>query len=139
MNAFTPPSHRLVALALLAMLAASLVAAQGRSVQVGYCTSLANLEAVVPAVQILTDPDGFQFSNRKVTVSTSGLVPEMEELGRSVTVNLAVSLNATTDEVRDRIMPVSADGLVVRTSTLGDDVGLMGAAVLVLSGVLGVS
>jgi predicted NBD/HSP70 family sugar kinase len=41
--------------------------------------------------------------------------------------------------IRDRIMPVSADGLVVRTSTLGDDVGLMGAAVLVLSGVLGVS
>jgi hypothetical protein len=41
--------------------------------------------------------------------------------------------------IRERIMPVSADGLVVRTSTLGDDVGLMGAAVLVLSGVLGVS
>ncbi|WP_442899814.1 23S rRNA (adenine(2503)-C(2))-methyltransferase RlmN [Geomonas sp. RF6] len=68
---------------------------------------LANLSAVVPAVQILTDPDGFQFSNRKVTVSTSGLVPEMAELGRSVVVNLAVSLNATTDEVRDRIMPVN--------------------------------
>jgi len=68
---------------------------------------LANLAAVVPAVQILTDPDGFQFSNRKVTVSTSGLVPEMAELGRAVTVNLAVSLNATTDEVRDRIMPVN--------------------------------
>ena len=68
---------------------------------------LANLAAVVPAVKILTDPDGFQFSTRKVTVSTSGLVPEMAELGRGVTVNLALSLNATTDEVRSQIMPVN--------------------------------
>jgi len=68
---------------------------------------LANLAAVIPAVEILTDPDGFQFSTRKVTVSTSGLVPQMAELGRAVTVNLAVSLNATTDEVRSQIMPVN--------------------------------
>jgi 23S rRNA (adenine2503-C2)-methyltransferase len=68
---------------------------------------LANLAAVIPAVKILTDPDGFQFSNRKVTVSTSGLVPQMAELGQAVTVNLALSLNATTDEVRSRIMPVN--------------------------------
>ncbi|MBU5613416.1 23S rRNA (adenine(2503)-C(2))-methyltransferase RlmN [Geomonas azotofigens] len=68
---------------------------------------LANLGGVIPAVNILTDPDGFQFSTRKVTVSTSGLVPEMAELGRGCTVNLAVSLNATTDEVRDQIMPVN--------------------------------
>jgi 23S rRNA (adenine2503-C2)-methyltransferase len=68
---------------------------------------LANLKNVVSALKILTDPDGFQFSSRKVTVSTAGLVPEMAELGASVTVNLAVSLNATTDEVRDRIMPIN--------------------------------
>lgn len=68
---------------------------------------LANLAAVIPAVRILTDPDGFQFSTRKVTVSTSGLVPQMAELGRGATVNLAVSLNATTDEVRSQIMPVN--------------------------------
>ncbi|WP_243374735.1 23S rRNA (adenine(2503)-C(2))-methyltransferase RlmN [Geotalea sp. SG265] len=68
---------------------------------------LANLENVIGALRILTDPDGFQFSTRKVTVSTSGLVPEMAALGAAVTVNLAVSLNATTDEVRDRIMPVN--------------------------------
>jgi 23S rRNA (adenine2503-C2)-methyltransferase len=68
---------------------------------------LANLGAVIPAVKILTDPDGFQFSTRKVTVSTSGLVPEMAELGKAVTVNLAVSLNATTDEIRSQIMPVN--------------------------------
>ena len=68
---------------------------------------LANLKNVIKALKILTDPDGFQFSTRKVTVSTSGLVPEMAELGASVTVNLAVSLNATTDEVRARIMPIN--------------------------------
>jgi 23S rRNA (adenine2503-C2)-methyltransferase len=68
---------------------------------------LANLDNVIGALRILTDPDGFQFSTRKVTVSTSGLVPEMAALGAAVTVNLAVSLNATTDEVRDRIMPVN--------------------------------
>jgi len=76
-------------------------------VLMGMGEPLANLGAVIPAVKILTDPDGFQFSTRKVTVSTSGLVPEMAELGRQVTVNLAVSLNATTDEVRSRIMPVN--------------------------------
>jgi 23S rRNA (adenine2503-C2)-methyltransferase len=68
---------------------------------------LANLNNVIAAVKSLTDPDGFQFSTRKVTVSTAGLVPEMEILGKSVMVNLAVSLNATTDEVRDRIMPIN--------------------------------
>ncbi|MCM0081589.1 23S rRNA (adenine(2503)-C(2))-methyltransferase RlmN [Geomonas sp. Red32] len=67
---------------------------------------LANLAAVIPAVKILTDPDGFQFSNRKVTVSTCGLVPEMAELGHACIVNLAVSLNATTDEIRSLIMPI---------------------------------
>lgn len=68
---------------------------------------LHNLDNVVRAIQILIDGNGLQFSNRRVTVSTSGLVPEMIELGRRVTVNLAVSLNATTDELRNRIMPVN--------------------------------
>lgn len=68
---------------------------------------LHNLDNVVRAIKILIDGNGLQFSNRRVTVSTSGLVPEMAELGRRVTVNLAVSLNATTDELRNRIMPVN--------------------------------
>jgi 23S rRNA (adenine2503-C2)-methyltransferase len=67
----------------------------------------ANLENVIRAVKIIINTDGLQFSNRRVTISTSGLVPEMDVLGRSVTVNLAVSLNATTNEQRDRIMPVN--------------------------------
>ncbi len=68
---------------------------------------LANLDNVIRALKTLTHPDGMQISTRKVTVSTSGLVPELERLGREVTVNLAVSLNATTDEERDRLMPVN--------------------------------
>jgi len=68
---------------------------------------LANLDNVVRAVKILMNNDGLQFSNRRVTVSTAGLVPEMDLLGAAVTVNLAVSLNATTDELRDRIMPIN--------------------------------
>ena len=68
---------------------------------------LANLSEVIRALKIITCDDGLQFSTRRVTVSTSGLVPEMDILGREATVNLAVSLNATTDEVRDRIMPVN--------------------------------
>ena len=66
-----------------------------------------NLDNVVRAIRILIDPDGLQLSNRRVTVSTSGLIPELEEFARRVTVNLAISLNATTDEQRDMLMPVN--------------------------------
>lgn len=68
---------------------------------------LANLDNVVRALNNIISADGLQFSNRRVTISTAGLVPEMELLGKSVTVNLAVSLNATTDELRDVIMPIN--------------------------------
>ncbi len=68
---------------------------------------LANLDNVVRALGIITSQDGLQFSTRRVTVSTAGLVPEMDKLGKAVTVNLAVSLNATTDEVRSRLMPIN--------------------------------
>ncbi|HUP56228.1 MAG TPA: radical SAM protein, partial [Bdellovibrionota bacterium] len=54
---------------------------------------LHNLENVIKACEILLDQDGLNFSRRKVTVSTSGLVPAIEELGRRVPVSLAVSLN----------------------------------------------
>lgn len=68
---------------------------------------LHNLDNVIPALQIMAEDNGLQLSSRRVTVSTCGLVPELERLGREITVNLAVSLNATTDELRDRIMPVN--------------------------------
>ena len=68
---------------------------------------LHNFENVAKACRILLDADGLAFSKRKVTVSTSGLVPAIEELGKTVDVSLAISLNATTDEQRSAIMPVN--------------------------------
>ena len=68
---------------------------------------LHNLENVAKACEILIDRDGLSFSKRKVTVSTSGLVPAIEELARRVDVSLAISLNASTDEQRSEIMPVN--------------------------------
>lgn len=76
-------------------------------VMMGMGEPLHNLDNVVRALQILYDKDGFDYSSRKITLSTSGLVPQMAELGRRIKVNLAVSLNATTDEVRDRLMPIN--------------------------------
>jgi 23S rRNA (adenine2503-C2)-methyltransferase len=68
---------------------------------------LHNFENVVKACQILLDQDGLGFSKRKVTVSTSGLVPAIEELGKRVDISLAISLNASNDEQRSKIMPVN--------------------------------
>ncbi|MBI4925982.1 MAG: 23S rRNA (adenine(2503)-C(2))-methyltransferase RlmN [Bdellovibrio sp.] len=68
---------------------------------------LHNLENLITACQILLDPYSFGFSKRKVTVSTSGIVPAIEKLGKQISVSLAVSLNAVTDEKRSKIMPVN--------------------------------
>lgn len=77
-------------------------------VMMGMGEPLNNLDNVIPAIKIMIDGNGLQLSNRRVTVSTCGLVPEMKRLGQEVpNVNLAVSLNATTDELRNRIMPVN--------------------------------
>jgi 23S rRNA (adenine2503-C2)-methyltransferase len=76
-------------------------------VMMGMGEPLHNLDNVVKALQILYDDDGFGYGSRKVTLSTSGLIPEMLELGRRIRVNLAVSLNATTDAVRNELMPVN--------------------------------
>jgi 23S rRNA (adenine2503-C2)-methyltransferase len=68
---------------------------------------LLNLPAVIEAVRILVHPKGFAMAPRRVTVSTVGVVPQIEPLLRSVPVNLAVSLHATTDAVRDRLVPLN--------------------------------
>jgi 23S rRNA (adenine2503-C2)-methyltransferase len=69
---------------------------------------LHNLAEVVRAVSILTDASGMDFSTRRITVSTAGLVPAIAKLAAApVRVNLAISLNATTDAVRDEIMPIN--------------------------------
>jgi 23S rRNA (adenine2503-C2)-methyltransferase len=65
-----------------------------------------NLRSVLPSLRLLTSPQAFKIATRRITVSTAGLVPGIEELARAdLGVNLAVSLNATTQKVRDRIMP----------------------------------
>ena len=69
---------------------------------------LANLREVVQAVRILHDPLGLNLGARRITVSTSGLVPQIRELaGEGLPVGLAVSLHATTDALRDELVPVN--------------------------------
>ncbi|MBX7137835.1 MAG: 23S rRNA (adenine(2503)-C(2))-methyltransferase RlmN [Oligoflexia bacterium] len=69
---------------------------------------LHNLENVARAVRILTDHFGLSIPGRKITVSTVGLVPAIQKFGAmGLDANLAVSLNATTDQVRSKIMPIN--------------------------------
>ncbi len=69
---------------------------------------LANYEALVSAIDVLTNSDwGMKFAARRITVSTAGLVPRIEDLGRDTRIKLAVSLNAVDDEMRDRLMPIN--------------------------------
>jgi 23S rRNA (adenine2503-C2)-methyltransferase len=69
---------------------------------------LHNFDNVSRALALLIHPWGAAFSPRRITVSTAGLVPGIAALGRlSPAPNLAISLNATTDEVRDRLMPIN--------------------------------
>ena len=68
---------------------------------------LANFDNLLDAISILTEQRGLDFSNRRITVSTCGLVPQMRRLGEETDVNLAVSLHAVDDAVRSRLMPVN--------------------------------
>jgi 23S rRNA (adenine2503-C2)-methyltransferase len=68
---------------------------------------LQNFAHVGTALQILHMEEGFGFSSRRMTVSTCGLVPEIRRMGECFPASLAISLNATTDDLRDRLMPVN--------------------------------
>ncbi|KAI0523167.1 hypothetical protein KFK09_005559 [Dendrobium nobile] len=68
---------------------------------------LHNIDNVIKAAAIMVDEQGLHFSPRKVTVSTSGLVPQLKRFLKESNCALAVSLNATTDEVRNWIMPIN--------------------------------
>ncbi len=69
---------------------------------------LANYDNVVRAIRIIEDSDfGLQFSTRKITLSTAGLIPELSMLGKDVSVNLAISLNAADNRTRDSLMPIN--------------------------------
>jgi 23S rRNA (adenine2503-C2)-methyltransferase len=77
-------------------------------VYMGMGEPLHNYDNVVRSLRLLTHELGVNLSQRRITVSTVGLVPRIEKLGtEDVRPNLAVSLNAASDEVRDRIMPIN--------------------------------
>jgi 23S rRNA (adenine2503-C2)-methyltransferase len=69
---------------------------------------LANYKNLVDAIEVITDSSsGLGFAGRRVTVSTAGLVSRLAALGRDTNVNLAVSLNATDNDTRNRLMPIN--------------------------------
>lgn len=76
-------------------------------VMMGMGEPLHNLDNLCAALDIALDDHGLNFSHRKVTVSTVGLVPKIIELAARSPVNLAISLNATTEEQRAQIMPIT--------------------------------
>jgi len=77
-------------------------------VMMGMGEPLLNLQNLLGAIDIFTDAQGFELSPRRITVSTSGHVRNLERLGRHPRLpRIAISLNATTDAVRDQLMPVN--------------------------------
>jgi 23S rRNA (adenine2503-C2)-methyltransferase len=66
-----------------------------------------NLDAVIPAARLMIDENGYGLSRRRVTVSTSGVVPGMDRLSEECPVALAVSLHAPDDALRDRLVPIN--------------------------------
>ena len=76
-------------------------------VMMGMGEPLLNLNNVIPALEIMMDDFGFGLSKRRVTVSTSGVVPALDKLGDAVDVALAISLHAPTDDIRDEIVPIN--------------------------------
>ena len=77
-------------------------------VMMGMGEPLLNLEPVLKATRLLCDPAGIGISPRRITLSTSGIIPKMEELGRApVRPKLAISLNASSEEQRRELMPIT--------------------------------
>ena len=76
-------------------------------VMMGMGEPLLNLKNVVPAMDLMMDDFGFGLSKRRVTLSTSGVVPALDMLGDQIDVALAISLHAPNDELRDEIVPIN--------------------------------
>ncbi|UDF04163.1 23S rRNA (adenine(2503)-C(2))-methyltransferase RlmN [Asticcacaulis sp. AND118] len=68
---------------------------------------LYNLDNVADAIDIISDNEGIAISRRRITVSTSGVVPELDALGKRTAAMLAISLHATNDELRDVLVPIN--------------------------------
>ncbi len=78
-----------------------------RIVYMGMGEPLHNFDNVVASLGPICDDDGLGFSHKRITISTSGLVPQIDKLGEVAPVNLAVSMNASHDAQRDVLMPVN--------------------------------
>lgn len=76
-------------------------------VLMGMGEPLYNFESVRDAMQIAMDPEGISLSRRRITLSTSGVVPEIARTAEEIGCMLAVSFHATTDEVRDKLVPIN--------------------------------
>ena len=76
-------------------------------VLMGMGEPLANFDNLLPALRLMLDDNGYGLSRRRVTVSTSGIVPAMDRLAEACPVALAVSLHAATDGLRDKLVPIN--------------------------------
>lgn len=77
-------------------------------VMMGMGEPLLNLDSVLKATRLLTDPSGLGISPKRITLSTSGIIPKIEEMGRAeVRPKLAISLNASGEEQRRMLMPIT--------------------------------
>jgi 23S rRNA (adenine2503-C2)-methyltransferase len=76
-------------------------------VMMGMGEPLLNLNNVIPAMELMMDDFGFGLSKRRVTISTSGVVPALDMLGERIDVALAISLHAPNDALRSEIMPIN--------------------------------
>jgi len=76
-------------------------------VMMGMGEPLANFDNLIDALNILMEQTGLDFSSRRITVSTCGIIPKLKALGEAVTVNLAISLHAADDETRSQLMPIN--------------------------------
>lgn len=95
--------------------AAKIIGVQGESgqrpitnvVMMGMGEPLLNLNNVIPAMELMLDDLGYALSKRRVTLSTSGVVPALDILGDKIDVALAISLHAPNDKLRSEIMPIN--------------------------------
>jgi len=76
-------------------------------VMMGMGEPLFNYDHVAKALRIIMDPEGIAISKRRITLSTSGVVPIIRRVGAELGVKLAISLHAVTDELRDRLVPIN--------------------------------
>ncbi|MFK7160655.1 23S rRNA (adenine(2503)-C(2))-methyltransferase RlmN [Marinospirillum sp. MEB164] len=76
-------------------------------VMMGMGEPLLNYQPVLSAMRIMLDDNGYGLSKRRVTLSTSGLVPQLDQLGEDIDVSLAISLHAARDDLRQQLVPIN--------------------------------